>query len=69
MRATHMPVKVLGLQINREDIGLNGVQGTGDVLGGSGFQVSRRRQRGIAAGFEVFVAGKSGVLRSTRIYA
>ena len=52
VRAAHVPVEVLGFQVEREHIGQHAVQGGGDVLRGRWLQVGGRGQWRVSAGFE-----------------
>ena len=62
MRPAHVPVKVLGLQIERKDVRQDGVHGPGNVLGRVGFQVGRGGQRGLAPHHEVLLFVLNGFL-------
>ena len=58
MRPTDVPVEILGLEIKRKGVGQDAVEGTGDVLGGIGAQISGsgKARRG-AAGSGVIHGG------------
>jgi hypothetical protein len=45
VRAAHVPVKVLGLQIERKHVRHDGVHGSRDVLGRSCLPIGRRDER------------------------
>ena len=45
VRATHVPVKVLGLQVQREDIGQDCIRGAGEISRGTSLQIGRRGKR------------------------
>src|SRR6185312_17352038 len=44
MWAAHVPVEVLRLDVEREGVGQDAVQGGGNVLGGVGAEIGRRLQ-------------------------
>jgi hypothetical protein len=56
VRAAHVPVEILGFQIKREYVRQNGIHGTGDVLGRSGFQVGGRSQWSAQSAHDIFSA-------------
>jgi hypothetical protein len=49
MRATHVPVEIFRLQVEREHVRQNGVHGTGNVLGGGTCEIGRCGQWSIAS--------------------
>src|SRR5450755_2447734 len=53
MRATHVPVKILGLQIERENIRQDRIQRAGDVLGCRRLEIGRRGQRRLLPALEL----------------
>ena len=55
VRAAHVPVEVLGLQVEREDVGEHGVHGAGDVLGRLGLEVGRSDQRSLLQAFKMYL--------------
>ena len=44
MRPADVPVEILGLEIERENVGQQGVERAGDVLDGVGAEIGRRLQ-------------------------
>src|SRR5256885_322677 len=45
VRSAHVPMEILGLEIQGPDIGEDGIHASGDVLGCLGAKIARRHQR------------------------
>src|ERR1700704_2960392 len=67
VRATHVPVEILGFHIEREYVGQDGIHGTGDVLGRSGLEVGRRGQWSAESAHEIFSVSFHDVPRRNEI--
>ena len=57
MRAAHVPVEVLGLQVEGEDIREQRVECAGDVAAGVSAEIGRRGERRLAALLHSLVHG------------
>src|SRR6185437_7327616 len=63
VRTAHVPVEVLGLEVEREDIGEDGIERAGDFADAFVIKVGRGIERGFAAAHEVI-----GILGSGRLH-
>ena len=69
VRARHVPVEVLRLQVEREHIGEQRVERAGDVARGVGAEVGRRRERRLAQFLGFLDFHRSNLLRANWIIA
>ena len=66
VRAAHVPVKILGLQVQREHIGQDAVHPAFDALGRGGAQIGGRDQRRLAALLQVgLLCAAHGIIPTT----
>src|SRR5260370_36072202 len=54
MRARHVPVEILGLEVERIDVGQQNVERAGEFLGGVGAEICRGGESGGTAGLYLF---------------